>query len=192
MSTQDQDIQYKNLFFQLHQCKTNLDNCIKLVEEAAQEIEYLETKIETEKADYEERILNVEAELAVMRTKEVRPPEVPRVMIDVGTDTDDFEMEAETETEDGSEEDDETSLETTRTVYYESVQSYRRVISRLEVKVRTAEVVWREITATINKILTNSRIHADMNLALFISEVYRRNQRLRDIFDLSDIYDFQH
>ena len=163
-----------------------------MVEEAAQEIEYLETKIETEKADYEERILNVEAELAVMRTKEVRPPEVPRVMIDVGTDTDDFDMEAETETEEGSEEDDRTSLETTRTVYYESVQSYRRVISRLEVKVRTAEVVWREVTATINKILTNSRIHADMNLALFISEVYRSNQRLRDIFDLSDIYDFEH
>ena len=111
------------------------------MEEAAQEIEYLETKIETEKADYEERILNVEAELAVMRTKEVRPPEVPRVMIDVGTDTNDFEMEADTETEEGSEEDDRTSLETTRTVYYESVQSYRRVISRLEVKVRTAEVV---------------------------------------------------
>ena len=162
------------------------------MEEAAQEIEYLETKIETEKADYEERILNVEAELAVMRTKGVRPPEVPRVMIDVGTDTDDFEMEADTETEEGSEEDDRTSLETTRTVYYESVQSYRRVISRLEVKVRTAEVVWREVTATINKILTNSRIHADMNLALFISEVYRSNQRLRDIFDLSDIYDFEH
>ena len=43
-----------------------------------------------------------------------------------------------------------------------------------------------------NALLLLVHFHADMNLALFISEVYRSNQRLRDIFDLSDIYDFQH
>ena len=173
--------------FQLYQCKTNLDKCIKLVEEAAQEIEYLETKIETQKTDYEERILNVETELAVckMKTEEanpLEPSEAPLVMLEVGTDTDDLEVE-ETPVEE-----DKTSLQITRDVYYESVQSYRKMISRLEAKVRTAEAVWREVTETINKILTNRRIHADMNLAIFISSVHRNNQRLRDIFDLSDIY----
>jgi len=172
---------------QLYQCKTNLDKCIKLVEEAAQEIEYLETKIETQKTDYEERILNVETELAVckMKTEEanpLEPSEAPLVMLEVGTDTDDLEVE-ETPVEE-----DKTSLQITRDVYYESVQSYRKMISRLEAKVRTAEAVWREVTETINKILTNRRIHADMNLAIFISSVHRNNQRLRDIFDLSDIY----
>ena len=55
------------LFSQLEQCKTSLGRCIKLVEEAAVEIEELEGRLESQKTHYEERILNVEAELAVTR-----------------------------------------------------------------------------------------------------------------------------
>ena len=180
--------------FQLEQCKTSLAKCIKLVEEAAQEIQYLETKIETQKTDYEERILNVETELALSRMEvgapsaqimlEVTPP----TMVEVSTETDDIEV-SDSPGENDEDEENDTSLETTRNVYYDTVQMYRGVTSRLESKLRTAEMVWKEVTATINKILSNRKIQANMNLAIFISEIYWSNLKLRDVFDVSDIYD---
>ena len=64
----------------------------------------------------------------------------------------------------------------------------RKIIARLEEKINTAETVWGEITDTIHNILTDRKIQANVDLGTFISEVHRSNLVLRDIFDISNIY----
>ena len=179
---------------QLEQCKANLGRCIKLVEEAAGEIEELETRLETQKTHYEERILNVEAELAVTRMEAEdwrgsEPP--PQLRLELVSDEDEDEDDEEDDDDSPEERDtdsDRTTLMVTRNVYYDSVQTYRKIISRLETKIKTAEMVWREITATISNILTDRKIQANVDLGTFISEVHRSNLVLREIFDISNIY----
>ena len=187
---------------QLEQCKANLGRCIKLVEEAAGEIEELETRLEAQKTHYEERILNVEAELAVTRMEAEdwrgsEPP--PQLGLELISDEDDDEeienddnYDDESEVDESPEErdtdSDRTTLMVTRNVYYDSVQTYRKIIALLETKIKTAETVWREITATISNILTDRKFQANVDLGTFISEVYRSNLVLRDIFDISNIY----
>ena len=65
----------------------------------------------------------------------------------------------------------------------------RKIIARLEEKISIAETVWGEITDTIHNILTDRKIQANVDLGTFIREVHRSNLVLRDIFDISNIYD---
>ena len=191
----------------LEQCKVNLGRCVKLVEEAAGEIEELETRLESQKTEYEERILNVEAELAVTRMEAEdwrgsEPPPQLRLEFTCDDDQDDdhdienvIDNDVENDDDDSEEspeerdtDSDRTTLMVTRNVYYDSVQTYRKIIALLETKIKTAETVWREITGTIQTILTDKKIQAHVDLGTFISEVHRSNLVLRDIFDISNIY----
>ena len=165
------------------------------MEEAAGEIEELETRLETQKTEYEERILNVEAELAVtrMEAEDCRGSEPPpqlrlELVSDDEDDLDDDGSEVDECPEERDSDSDRTTLLVTRNVYYDSVQTYRKIIARLETKIKTAETVWRDITDTIHNILTDRKIQANVDLGTFISEVHRSNLVLRDIFDISDIY----
>ena len=103
-----------------------------------------------------------------------------------------YNYEDESEVDESAEErdtdSDRTTLMVTRNVYYDSVQTYRKIIARLETKIKTAETEWREITATISNILTDRKIQANVDLGTFISGVHRSNLVLRDIFDISNIY----
>ena len=169
------------------------------MEEAAGEIEELETRLETQKTEYEERILNVEAELAVtrMEAEDCRgsepPPQLRLELVsdeedDLNDDLDDDDSEVDECPEERDSDSDRTTLLVTRSVYYDSVQTYRKIIARLETKIKTAETVWRDITDTIHNILTDRKIQANVDLGTFVSEVHRSSLVLRDIFDISNIY----